>query len=165
RGGCVDLMTMCRFLCVSDNGERPREDSGPGPSRPGGTKTGFYQKRVRLQVWTGGNAAPDIAGRGSRIEQLGNRIDSFLGRNSMFSLALLAASAFLLTLAFTPVCRTVCTRLGWVDRPGPRKVHRDPVPRTGGIAILWGYAAAFLVLFYSPFGAGRAVAGTLPGVW
>ena len=83
----------------------------------------------------------------------------------MFSLALLALSALLLTLAFTPVCRALCTRLGWVDQPGPRKVHRAPVPRTGGIAILVGYAVAFLVLFYSPLGGARAVAAALPGVW
>jgi len=83
----------------------------------------------------------------------------------MFSLALLALSALLLTLAFTPLCRTVCTRLGWVDQPGPRKVHRAPVPRTGGIAILAGYAAAFLILFYSPLGASRSVVAALPAQW
>jgi UDP-GlcNAc:undecaprenyl-phosphate GlcNAc-1-phosphate transferase len=83
----------------------------------------------------------------------------------MYSLSLLVVSALLLTLAFTPVCRTVCTRLGWLDRPGPRKVHRAPVPRTGGIAILLGYAVAFLVLLYSPLGAARTAAAALPSVW
>ena len=83
----------------------------------------------------------------------------------MYSLALLAVSALLLTLAFTPVVRIVCTRLGWLDHPGPRKVHVTPVPRTGGIAILAGYAVAFLILFYSPLGGSRSVAAALPGVW
>lgn len=83
----------------------------------------------------------------------------------MLSLLILTMSALLLTLAFTPVCRTASTRLGWVDRPGPRKVHRAPVPRTGGIAILAGYALAFLILFYSPLGAARSVAAALPSVW
>ena len=83
----------------------------------------------------------------------------------MFSLALLAVSALLFTLAFTPVCRTACIRLGWVDQPGPRKVHQAPVPRTGGIAILFAYALAFLILFYSPLGGARAVAAALPSVW
>jgi|GEM_PF-6341799 len=81
----------------------------------------------------------------------------------MYSLALLTISALLLTLAFTTVVRTASARLGWVDRPGPRKVHTVPVPRTGGIAIVGGYAVAFLILFYSPLGGGRVVAAELPG--
>lgn len=83
----------------------------------------------------------------------------------MYSLALLAVSALLLSLAFTPVVRITCARLGWVDQPDQRKIHLTPVPRTGGIAILAGYAVAFLVLFYSPFGGAHAVAAALPGVW
>jgi len=83
----------------------------------------------------------------------------------MFSLILLVVSALLLTLAFTPVCRIACTRMGWVDTPGPRKFHRIPVPRTGGIAIFAGYAIAFVVLFYSPLGGARSVAAALPDVW
>jgi UDP-GlcNAc:undecaprenyl-phosphate/decaprenyl-phosphate GlcNAc-1-phosphate transferase len=83
----------------------------------------------------------------------------------MYSLALLAFSALLFTLAFTPLVRSACTRLGWLDHPEPRKVHHTPVPRTGGIAILAGYAIAFLALFHSPLGGARAVATALPGVW
>src|ERR1017187_2581266 len=83
----------------------------------------------------------------------------------MYSLALLAISALLLTLAFTPIVRTVSARLGWLDQPDPRKVHLAPVPRTGGVAILGGYAVAFLILFYSPLGGSRAVDAALPGVW
>jgi UDP-GlcNAc:undecaprenyl-phosphate GlcNAc-1-phosphate transferase len=81
------------------------------------------------------------------------------------SLILLAVSGLLLTLAFTPLIRTACRRLGWVDNPSPRKIHQTPVPRTGGIAILGGYAIAFLILFYSPLGGSRSVATALPEVW
>jgi UDP-N-acetylmuramyl pentapeptide phosphotransferase/UDP-N-acetylglucosamine-1-phosphate transferase len=49
-----------------------------------------------------------------------------------------AAFAMLLTLAATPLCRLVSTRIGWVDEPGARKVLLVPIPRTGGIAILLG---------------------------
>jgi len=58
------------------------------------------------------------------------------------SLALTALVAFLLTALLTPVCRAASRRLGWVDHPDTRKHHRAPVPRTGGIAIFVGYAAA-----------------------
>jgi UDP-GlcNAc:undecaprenyl-phosphate GlcNAc-1-phosphate transferase len=83
----------------------------------------------------------------------------------MSSLALLALSALLLTLVFTPIVRIVCVRLGWTDQTGPRKVHLAPVPRTGGIAILGGYAVAFLMLLCSPLGGSRSVSAALPGVW
>jgi UDP-GlcNAc:undecaprenyl-phosphate GlcNAc-1-phosphate transferase len=65
----------------------------------------------------------------------------------MVTLTLLAIFAMLLTLGLTPVCRLLCQRLGWVDHPGPRKVHLQPIPRTGGIAIFMGYAAALCLLF------------------
>jgi len=61
-------------------------------------------------------------------------------------LILLAIAALLLTAGATPVCRTICNRLGWVDFPDTRKTHRAPVPRTGGFAILLGYFSA-LALF------------------
>jgi UDP-GlcNAc:undecaprenyl-phosphate GlcNAc-1-phosphate transferase len=68
----------------------------------------------------------------------------------MLSLVILAVTALLLTLAVTPACRALCNRLGWVDKPNPRKVHRDPIPRGGGIAILFAYAAALALVRLSP---------------
>jgi len=68
----------------------------------------------------------------------------------MFPLLVLAASALLLTLVLTPACRTLCARLGWVDQPDLRKVHRAPIPRAGGIAIFLGYAAALALFRFSP---------------
>ena len=50
-------------------------------------------------------------------------------------------AALLVTLVLTPVCRDLCCRWGWVDRPDARKLHRSPIPRAGGIAIFVGYAA------------------------
>src|ERR1035441_4445 len=83
----------------------------------------------------------------------------------MYSLVLLVASALLFTLAFTPLVRIASTLLGWLDRPGPRKVHRAPGPRTGGISILGGCAVALVFLMYSPLGGSPSVVAALPGVW
>jgi UDP-GlcNAc:undecaprenyl-phosphate GlcNAc-1-phosphate transferase len=81
----------------------------------------------------------------------------------MLTLALLAVSAMLLTLGFTPVCRSLCKRLGWVDYPDARKLHRDPIPRTGGIAIFLGYAATMcLLLLYVR--EGQYASGMFPGM-
>ena len=68
----------------------------------------------------------------------------------MPALVILAISALLLTLALTPACRALCKRLGWVDHPDPRKLHRGPIPRAGGIAILSGYAVALALVRFSP---------------
>lgn len=67
----------------------------------------------------------------------------------MLILLEVAIPAFLSTIAVTPLCRIVSRRLGLVDPPGGRKVHLVPIPRTGGIAILFGYAVG-LSLLLSP---------------
>jgi len=58
------------------------------------------------------------------------------------TLALSLIVSFLIAAAATPVCRAICQRSGWVDHPDARRLHRDPIPRAGGIAIFLGYAAA-----------------------
>jgi UDP-GlcNAc:undecaprenyl-phosphate/decaprenyl-phosphate GlcNAc-1-phosphate transferase len=57
--------------------------------------------------------------------------------------------AFLIALvtsfAITIPVRQFALRLGMVDRPGPRKIHLEPVPLLGGIAIYVGMILALLV--------------------
>jgi UDP-GlcNAc:undecaprenyl-phosphate/decaprenyl-phosphate GlcNAc-1-phosphate transferase len=52
------------------------------------------------------------------------------------------AVALVLTLAVTPMARGLALRLGVVDVPTERKVHTDPVPYLGGLAIV----AAFVLV-------------------
>ena len=52
-----------------------------------------------------------------------------------YSLAL-ALAAFVLTLALTPAVMTLARRAGALDHPGPRRIHRVPVPTLGGIAFV-----------------------------
>jgi UDP-GlcNAc:undecaprenyl-phosphate GlcNAc-1-phosphate transferase len=47
------------------------------------------------------------------------------------SLALVACA---LTLALTPAVMLLARRAGALDRPSPRRIHREPVPTLGGIA-------------------------------
>ena len=41
-----------------------------------------------------------------------------------------------LSYALTPLARRVSLRVGAVDRPEARKVHRQPIPRLGGVAVI-----------------------------
>ena len=52
-----------------------------------------------------------------------------------YSLAL-ALAACVLTLALTPAVMTLARRAGALDHPGPRRIHRVPVPTLGGIAFV-----------------------------
>lgn len=56
------------------------------------------------------------------------------------------AAAFLtalgVSLLATPVARRIALRLGLVDRPDERKIHGDPTPYLGGVAIIVGFTLA-----------------------
>ena len=54
-------------------------------------------------------------------------------------LALLALS-FVLSCLLTFIMIRVAPRLGFVDKPGGRKIHANPKPLGGGVAIFWGIA-------------------------
>jgi UDP-GlcNAc:undecaprenyl-phosphate GlcNAc-1-phosphate transferase len=48
----------------------------------------------------------------------------------------LALAACLLTLALTPAVMALARRGGALDHPGPRRIHRAPVPTLGGLAFI-----------------------------
>jgi UDP-GlcNAc:undecaprenyl-phosphate GlcNAc-1-phosphate transferase len=51
-----------------------------------------------------------------------------------YSLSLALATGTV-ALALTPVARALAVRVGALDHPGPRRIHREPTPRFGGLAI------------------------------
>lgn len=52
----------------------------------------------------------------------------------------------------TPFARRLALRLGAVDQPAARKVHRDPTPRLGGVAVVAASLSVFVVaLAFSPW--------------
>lgn len=55
---------------------------------------------------------------------------------------LLAFSAAVATLLLTPLVMRLARRLGAFDVPGPRRIHREPIPTLGGLAMV---IAAFAV--------------------
>lgn len=52
--------------------------------------------------------------------------------------------ALILTILLTPMVRSFAPEIGAIDKPSERKVHTSNVPRTGGIAIYFGFLAAVL---------------------
>ena len=51
---------------------------------------------------------------------------------------------FLLSFIFTLFVRATALRVGFVDKPGGRKVHANPKPLGGGIAIFWAMVLPIL---------------------
>src|SRR5512133_1369504 len=81
----------------------------------------------------------------------------------MYSITGLLLCSFLLSLVLTPLCRNLALRYSLVDKPdNDRKIHREPIPRVGGVPIMLAYGAAVALLALSPLGASHIVAGSLP---
>jgi UDP-GlcNAc:undecaprenyl-phosphate/decaprenyl-phosphate GlcNAc-1-phosphate transferase len=65
------------------------------------------------------------------------------------------------SLTLTVPVRALALRVGMVDRPGPRKVHLQPIPLLGGLAM---YGAVVLAILFAFNGPARAqIAGILAG--
>ncbi|MFN0069170.1 MAG: glycosyltransferase family 4 protein [Limisphaerales bacterium] len=61
-----------------------------------------------------------------------------------FTILLLSAvAAFLLT----PLARRLAFLIGALDVPDARKIHREPMPRLGGVAVFLGFATPWLLLY------------------
>ncbi len=68
---------------------------------------------------------------------------------------LLAGVAFGVTYLLTPIVRAWANRIGMVDQPGERRMHRQPTPRGGGIAVVLGFHAACLLALLLPLTRGH----------
>ena len=65
----------------------------------------------------------------------------------------LGVITFILVGALTPVMRAIAIRIGAFDSPNiPRKIHKEPVPYLGGIAIVIGIVVvSYTAMLYSNF--------------
>lgn len=67
---------------------------------------------------------------------------------------LAAAASFALTALAVPPLRTLARRAGLLDLPGPRKIHSEPIPYGGGLAVAAGFllpATGFTLALLHPF--------------
>lgn len=65
----------------------------------------------------------------------------------IYALVFLAAAAVSLLLTWTSI--DVAQRRGWLDLPSPRRVHTNPTPRLGGVAMFAAFASVLGVLILS----------------
>jgi len=75
------------------------------------------------------------------VAQLDRRLLNF--PSNVYVLAL--AGAAVVSALTLPAWRSLCLRLGLVDDPGHRKIHDQPVPLAGGLAVLSGLALPLLL--------------------
>ncbi|MHB8512374.1 MAG: glycosyltransferase family 4 protein [Actinomycetota bacterium] len=61
---------------------------------------------------------------------------------------LVTGVAALATFLATPIYRRFALRFGAVDIPEDRKIHRDPTPTSGGVALFVGVGAGFVVSMF-----------------
>src|SRR5229473_3453898 len=76
-------------------------------------------------------------------------IPTSLFHNNIITLLVGGATAFVLALALTFAVRAFCFKVGWLDRPAARRVHKKAVPRLGGVAMFLSFVVV-AILFYAP---------------
>jgi UDP-GlcNAc:undecaprenyl-phosphate GlcNAc-1-phosphate transferase len=54
---------------------------------------------------------------------------------------------FVITIALVPYVRRLALRWHFADMPNARKIHREPLPLLGGVAIFAGFIASFVMTF------------------
>ncbi len=82
------------------------------------------------------------------VQQL---ISFFEQYSSLFIYPVVALS---LSMVFTYLCLFILPRLGYLDKPGGRHIHKKPVPRGGGVAIILAFFIALGLYAVSHPGSG-----------
>jgi UDP-GlcNAc:undecaprenyl-phosphate/decaprenyl-phosphate GlcNAc-1-phosphate transferase len=67
-----------------------------------------------------------------------------LGRGWL-SVVLTFMFAWIVTYLFIPKVRTFALKVGWADEPNARRLHQEPRPNAGGLAIYTGVVAAIIL--------------------
>ena len=74
-------------------------------------------------------------------------------------------AAFLFSVAIVPLVRKMCLKEGYYDLPGERKIHKNPIPRLGGIAIWLGtiFSLITVILLQGSYPFGNSISAVLVG--
>src|SRR5258707_5853216 len=84
----------------------------------------------------------------------------------MFSLFVMAFVSLAVAVVLTPFCRDLALHFGLVDHPDSvRKLHKRPIPRIGGVPIIFAYFAACAAVLVLPLNGGKIVSSNLALLW
>jgi UDP-GlcNAc:undecaprenyl-phosphate GlcNAc-1-phosphate transferase len=64
---------------------------------------------------------------------------------AIWAIASLSLLSFAISWVATLLMKHLSPRIGFVDRPGGRKIHANPKPLGGGVAIFWAFAIPMLI--------------------
>jgi len=64
---------------------------------------------------------------------------------AIWAILALSVGAFVLSWCFTLFMKHFSPRIGFVDKPGGRKIHANPKPLGGGVAIFWAFSLPMLI--------------------
>ncbi|HEY8667586.1 MAG TPA: MraY family glycosyltransferase, partial [Tepidisphaeraceae bacterium] len=64
---------------------------------------------------------------------------------AIWAILALSVGAFVLSWCFTLFMKHFSPRIGFVDKPGGRKIHANPKPLGGGVAIFWAFSLPILI--------------------
>lgn len=68
----------------------------------------------------------------------------------LYAVLALGVASFLLSLILTRVMIWLSPKIGFVDKPGHRKIHTNPKPLGGGVAMFWGFAIPMIGIVLAP---------------
>jgi UDP-GlcNAc:undecaprenyl-phosphate/decaprenyl-phosphate GlcNAc-1-phosphate transferase len=64
---------------------------------------------------------------------------------AVWAILCLALGTFVISWCLTLLMKHLSPRIGFVDKPGGRKIHANPKPLGGGVAIFWAFAIPMLI--------------------
>ena len=67
----------------------------------------------------------------------------------MINYFMAATLSLLISLFLTPLARKIALNFGILDVPGPDKLHRNVIPRAGGLSIFFGFLSAIVYMVIS----------------
>ncbi len=71
-----------------------------------------------------------------------------IGSVSVKTYVTVFSGAGLLTIFLTPIVSRIAKKIGLVDHPGTRKVHKAPIPRVGGVVFVVALLSLIIPIFF-----------------
>ena len=62
-----------------------------------------------------------------------------------FNIFLIIAVTFLISAILAPLTKKIANHVGAIDYPNPRKIHKTPKPRLGGLAIYVSFIIGYAI--------------------